>query len=154
MPLDVAYVVWNWNVTGLVSYTVCSEKDDFEEGEQEILVLGTVHAQPEPRRQYWTQDCGACQYSFSQFTIIHLPSSFVFRPLYTKSPNTYCVYSCTLRTNVSHNLIPRLSAFCSSVCVHHNTQRGPGNEAVLVITSSKPKLLIIKSLAIIVDECH
>ena len=44
MPLDVAYVVWNWNVTGLASYTVCSEKDDFEEGEQEILVLGTVHA--------------------------------------------------------------------------------------------------------------
>ena len=42
-----------WSVCTSLSdmhFTVCSEKDAFEEGEQEIPVSGPVHAQCEPRR--------------------------------------------------------------------------------------------------------
>ena len=38
------------SVIYVLHFTVCSEKDAFEEGEQEIPVLGPVHAQCEPRR--------------------------------------------------------------------------------------------------------
>ena len=34
----------------ILHFTVCSEKDAFEEGEQEISDIGTVPAQSEPRR--------------------------------------------------------------------------------------------------------
>ena len=34
----------------VLHFTVCSEKDAFEEGEQEISDIGTVPAQSEPRR--------------------------------------------------------------------------------------------------------
>ena len=62
--------------------------------EQEIPVLGIVHDQCEPRRQYWTQDCGACQYTFSQFTCTAYTLSLFYNC--TKSPNAYFVYSCML----------------------------------------------------------
>ena len=78
----------------VLHFTVCSEKDTFIEGEQEISVLGTVHAQCEPRRHYWTQDCGTVSIHFHNSHVLHTP--YLYFLYYTKSSNAYFVYSCML----------------------------------------------------------
>ena len=94
------------SVIYVLHFTVCSEKDAFEEGEQEI-VIGTVYARSEPRRCTGFSIVVHISAHFHNSHVLHTPP--LYFSVYTKSPNACCDVSvclCIKEHQCHYNLVP------------------------------------------------